>query len=112
MKHRQCHIECLFSTKNGSIHQCTQCRKYQVAFGNMLVYYQPADFRIFSEFILNLDLEHPRKYAMIGNRIIVQPAMNTGLCLFTIEELCELQELLQSCACVKHIEQQLQEILS
>lgn len=112
MEHKnRCKVKKVFATENGSVYQCIHCQKYQVSFGNMLVYYTPEDFSIFSEFVLNLDLDNPRKYVSIGNKIIVQPAMNTGLCLFTVEELQELNILIEGCYGMENMALQLKEIL-
>lgn len=86
---------CYQNNERGYIVQCTECRRLQMGYGNIMVVFYPEEFNSFRRLVNDLHVQHqPEERKQLKHIVIPTPAESVRL-LLSRNDLALLHEMLE-----------------
>jgi len=86
---------CYQNETKGYIVQCTECRRLQMGYGNMMIVFHPDEFNSFRRLVSNLQSEQPPEERRQLKHIVIPTPADSVRLLLSRHDLAELHEMLE-----------------
>jgi len=86
---------CYQNESKGYIVQCTECRRLQMGYGNMMIVFFPDEFNSFRRLVSGLQSEQPLEERRQLKHIVIPTPADSVRLLLSRDDLAELHEMLE-----------------
>jgi len=86
---------CYQNDTRGYIVQCTECRRLQMGYGNMMIVFYQDEFKSFMRLVNKLQAEQPPEERRQLKHIVIPTPSDSVRLLLSRDDLAELHEMLE-----------------